>query len=78
MRHFPEDMSFEMELVELDDEERASAWLAALATCPAVSTIRCSPVKKGWHAEQTSVRISSTVEPVVQVLPQLHITVALG
>jgi hypothetical protein len=35
-------------------------------------------VKKGWQAEQTSVRIIFLVEPVVQVLPQAQITCASG
>jgi hypothetical protein len=36
--------------------------------------MRCSPVKKGWQAEHTSVRIDFFVDPVVQVLPQAHVT----
>lgn len=31
---------------------------------PAVSTRRCLPVKKGWHAEQMSTRTSFIVERV--------------
>jgi hypothetical protein len=42
---------------------------------PAVSTIRCTPVKKGWQLEHTSIRRSLRVEPVANVLPQPQVTV---
>ena len=44
------------------------------STRPAVSTMRCSPVKKGWQAEQTSVCRLGLVERVVNVLPQEQTT----
>ena len=40
------------------------------STRPPVSTSFCLPVKKGWHLEQISTRISGTVEMVSSVLPQ--------
>jgi hypothetical protein len=40
--------------------------------------MRCSPVNSGWHLEQMSVWMVSTVEPVCQVLPQAQIMVAFG
>jgi hypothetical protein len=36
--------------------------------------MRCSPVKKGWQFEHTSVWMAFFVEPVVQVFPQAQIT----
>lgn len=44
------------------------------STRPAVSTMRCSPVKNGWQAEQTSVCRFGLVERVVNVLPQEQTT----
>ena len=38
--------------------------------------MRCWPVKKGWHVEHNSTRISGRVEPVVHVLPQEQVTFA--
>src|SRR5439155_9941499 len=43
---------------------------------PAVSTTRCSPVKNGWHFEQTSTRRLGLVEALCQLLPQLQVIVA--
>jgi hypothetical protein len=42
---------------------------------PALSMNFCLPVKKGWHWEQISTRISFFVERVWNVLPQAQITV---
>lgn len=42
---------------------------------PAVSTSLCLPVKKGWHAEHISTRISPTVERTWNVFPQAHVTI---
>ena len=39
---------------------------------PAVSTSFCLPVKKGWHFEHISTRISVLVEPTSISLPQAH------
>ncbi len=39
---------------------------------PALSTSFCFPVKKGWHWEQISTRISFFVERVLKVFPQAH------
>ena len=43
---------------------------------PAVSISFCLPVKKGWQAEQISVKISPPffVERVSKLLPQWHLT----
>src|SRR5437870_12559238 len=38
--------------------------------------MRCVPVKKGWHTEQTSVFNSGSVDPVVNVLPHRQWTTA--
>src|SRR5579863_657903 len=46
------------------------------STWPPVSTMRCVPVKNGWHTEHTSVFSSVSVEPVVKVLPQRQCTSA--
>ena len=46
------------------------------STLPSVSTIRCSPVKKGWHLLHSSTRNSSLVEPVIKVAPQEQVIVA--
>src|SRR6516162_3879096 len=46
-------------------------FLRNLSTRPAVSTIFCLPVKKGWQLEQTSTfRSCPTVDRVLNVLPQ--------
>jgi len=42
---------------------------------PAVSTILCLPVKKGWHWEHISTLISFLVDLVLKVLPQAQMTV---
>ena len=42
---------------------------------PAVSTSFCFPVKKGWHFEQVSVRISGLVEPTSMTFPQAQVMV---
>src|SRR5512135_687241 len=41
-----------------------------------MSRMCCLPVKNGWHFAQTSTCSSGFVEPVVNVLPQAHFTVA--
>jgi hypothetical protein len=41
---------------------------------PALSMNFCVPVKKGWHCEQISTRISFFVDRVLNVLPQAQIT----
>lgn len=43
-----------------------------------MSTIRCSPVKKGWQLEQISTLNSGLVAPVVNWAPQEQVTVALA
>lgn len=48
------------------------------STLPSVSTMRCSPVKNGWHSLQISTCSSGLVEPVVYDLPHEQVTVALG
>jgi hypothetical protein len=53
---------------------RLSSFFMKRSTWPPESTIRCSPLKNGWHLEQTSVRITGTVDPTVHVLPQAQIT----
>jgi hypothetical protein len=40
--------------------------------------IFCVPVKKGWHAEQISIRICGFVDLVVNTLPQAHVIVAVS
>ena len=47
------------------------------STLPAESTSFCLPVKKGWHLEQISTFILLAVEPVLNSLPQAHLTIAL-
>ena len=58
------------------------AWLQArgvpylfrnTSTRPAVSTIVCRPVKKGWQLEHTVTRMLGTVERVCTVAPQVHV-----
>ena len=44
-------------------------------TRPPVSMNFCWPVKNGWQALQMSTRSSDLVERVVNVLPQVHLTV---
>jgi len=46
------------------------------STLPAVSIIFSLPVKKGWQALQISTSIFSWVDPVLNWLPQAHLTVA--
>ena len=48
----------------------------SLSTLPSVSTMRCSPVKKGWHWLHISTCNSGLVEPVVYEAPQEHVTTA--
>ena len=45
------------------------------STRPAVSISFCLPVKKGWHFEQTSTRMSGRVERVRTTSPQAHVMV---
>ena len=59
-----------------------SFWLRSIldwnfSTLRAVSTNFCSPVKNGWQREQSSVLISSIVEPTSNSLPQAQVTFAL-
>jgi hypothetical protein len=44
------------------------------STWPAVSTMFCVPVKKGWQFEQTSTRIDSEVDPTMNVVPHAQWT----
>ncbi len=53
----------------------AAYFFLNFSTLPAVSTIFCFPVKKGWHWEQISTLISFLVDLVLKVLPQAQITV---
>jgi len=48
------------------------------STRPAASTIRCSPVKNGWHLLHTSTFNMGWVEPVLKLLPQAQVTLASG
>src|SRR4051812_6897023 len=41
-----------------------------------MSSMCCLPVKNGWHFAQTSTCSSGLVEPVVNLLPQAHCTLA--
>ena len=51
-------------------------FLRNLSTRPAVSSIFCLPVQKGWHSEHTSIWSSPEyVDFVLNLLPQLHCTV---
>lgn len=43
-----------------------------LSTRPAVSIMRCSPVKNGWQLEQTSTLMFGFVEAVLCTAPQAH------
>jgi len=43
------------------------------STRPAESTIFCRPVKNGWHLEQRSTDIFSTVDLVSILLPQAQV-----
>ena len=45
------------------------------STRPPASFSFCLPVKKGWHLEQISTRISFLVEPVAITLPQAQVMV---
>jgi hypothetical protein len=45
------------------------------STRPAVSMNFCFPVKKGWHFEQTSTRMSGLVERVRMTSPQAQVIV---
>src|SRR5262249_61084304 len=45
------------------------------STRPAVSMSFCLPVKKGWHFEQTSTRMSGLVERVLMISPQAQVIV---
>src|SRR5438067_10866743 len=53
-----------------------AARLRNRSTCPPVSTMRCVPVKNGWHTEQISVFSSLRVDPVVNVFPHAQVTTA--
>ena len=64
----------------------ATGWLTCVrlpmrrikrSTWPAVSTMRCSPVKNGWQLLQRSVFSTSLVDIVCQLLPQAQVTVAI-
>src|SRR3954464_5102743 len=46
------------------------------STRPWMSSMCCLPVKNGWHLAQTSTWSSGFVEPVVNVFPHAHFTVA--
>jgi len=48
------------------------------STRPSVSMIFWVPVKKGWHAEQISIRICGLVDLVVNTLPQAQVIVAVS
>ena len=71
-----------LELRFVGTTERAACSLLApmrrmnRSTCPAVSTMRCSPVKNGWQLLHRSVFNTGWVDIVSQVLPQAQITVA--
>lgn len=45
------------------------------STCPAVSTMRCVPVKNGWQLEHISTLSIGFVDLVVKLFPQAHTTV---
>ena len=46
------------------------------STVPAESTSFCLPVKNGWQREHSCTVITGLVERVLNVFPQLQVTVA--
>ncbi len=45
---------------------------------PAVSDTFSSPVKSGWHCEQISISMLSSVEPTITSEPHAHVAFAAG
>ena len=56
--------------------EISAYFFSKRSTRPAVSTIFCLPVKKGWHFEQISIRVAAWVERVWMTSPHAQVMVA--
>ena len=56
--------------------ETSPYFFSKRSTRPAVSTIFCLPVKKGWHFEQISIRVAVCVERVWMISPHAQVMVA--